>query len=200
MRVAFYGGSFNPPHVAHAMVASWLLWTDQVDAVWMVPVYRHAFEGIHDKALAPFEARLGWCRALARDLGVADPTAPDARLRVLDVEAHLPVPSFTIDTLRHLRDRHPQVQLRPVVGADVLPQLPRWRQWDQLQREFPPVVVGRVGYPGPPDAVVFPAVSSSEVRRRLRAGLPADTLLTSQVLRALRADQPRRLWPEPGEP
>ena len=49
MRVAVYGGSFNPPHVAHAMVASWLLWTRLVDEVWLVPVFRHAFEGIQEK-------------------------------------------------------------------------------------------------------------------------------------------------------
>lgn len=195
MRVAFYGGSFNPPHVAHAMVASWLLWTDQVDAVWLVPVYRHAFEGLHDKSLAPFEQRLAWCRALAADLGEPEPTAPHARLRVLDVEAHLPVPSYTIDTLRHLQAQHPDARFRPVIGADVLPQLPRWRQWDALRTLFPPIVVGRVGFPQPPGAVVFPEVSSSEVRRRLLAGEDVGPLLTQGVSRALVGHDPARLWP-----
>ena len=41
-----YGGSFNPPHIAHAMVASWLVWSGEVDQVWIVPVYQHAFEKI----------------------------------------------------------------------------------------------------------------------------------------------------------
>ena len=51
MRIAVYGGSFNPPHIAHTMVASWLLWTEMVDEVWLVPVYRHAFEQSHGKKL-----------------------------------------------------------------------------------------------------------------------------------------------------
>lgn len=190
MAVAFYGGSFNPPHVAHAMVAAWLLWTRRVDAVWIVPVYRHAFEGLHDKALAPFAERLAWCRALARDLLPEG----DPRLQVLDIEQQLPVPSFTIDTLRHLRGLHPTLALHPVVGADVLPQLPRWREWEALQREFPPIVVGRAGFAGPSDSLRFPELSSSEIRRRLVAGLPCEHLLTAGVHALLAGGEPARWW------
>ncbi len=193
MRVAVYGGSFNPPHVAHAMVCAWLLWTRRVDAVWLVPVYRHAFEGIHDKALAPFDLRLAWCRALVADVLPAG----DDRLAVLDVEAHLPVPSYTIDTLRHLLDAHPGHDFVPVVGADVLPQLPRWRDWPALRAQFPPIVVGRVGYDNPDGAVVFPEVSSSEIRRRLRDGAPVQHLLTASVADALRAADPHATWGAP---
>ena len=64
MRVAVYGGSFNPPHIVHGWVASWLLWTGRVDAVWLVPVYRHAFEDRHDKRLAPYADRMAWCQAM----------------------------------------------------------------------------------------------------------------------------------------
>ena len=39
MRIAVYGGSFNPPHVGHAMVVSWLLWTRRADRVWLVPAF-----------------------------------------------------------------------------------------------------------------------------------------------------------------
>ena len=56
--VAGYGGSFNPPHVGHAMVAQWVVWTGRADAVWFVPVYQHAFEGRHDKTLASFDQRV----------------------------------------------------------------------------------------------------------------------------------------------
>ena len=54
MDVAVYGGSFNPPHIGHAMVAAWLLWTRRVEEVWLVPAFAHAF----DKALRPFAARV----------------------------------------------------------------------------------------------------------------------------------------------
>ena len=172
--VAIYGGSFNPPHVGHAMVARWLTWTGQVDAVWLVPVFRHAFEGRHDKTLASFDERVAWCRAFAADLG--------AGVGVCTVEAELPVPSFTIDTLRHLRSQYPHLRFRLVIGSDALPHLHAWRAWDSIEREFAPLTVGRQGHPAPgPDRVDFPNVSSTEVRARLAAGERVDHLLTAQV-------------------
>lgn len=190
MRVAVYGGSFNPPHVGHGMVVAWLLWTGRVDAVWIVPVFHHAFEGQQDKRLAPFAERLSWCQALAAQV---DP-AGDGRVQALAVERDLPVPSFTIDTLSHLAARHPGVDLVPVVGADVVPQLPRWRRWAELQARFPPLVVGRLGHPVPEGAVLFPDVSSSEVRRRLLAGEPVDHLVPAGVLARIRQGEPSAWW------
>ncbi len=188
MRVGFYGGSFNPPHLGHAMVVSWLLWTRRVDRVWIVPVFRHAFEGQQDKSLAPFERRLAWCEALRAELPLAD------RVSVLDVESTLPAPSYTIDTLRHLAARHGEASIRLVIGADVLPQLPRWRQWSELQARFDPIVVGRTGYPVPEGSVVFPEISSSLIRRRLLARQPVDHVLPAAVLAALDSEQAAMWW------
>lgn len=182
MRIAVYGGSFNPPHVAHAMVAAWLLWTDQVDEVWLVPVYQHAFEPWHGKTLAPFDRRLRWCEAMAGDV--------DARVRVSRVERTLPTPSFTVQTLRALQEAHPEHAFRLVVGADVLPTLPKWRDWEAIAARFQPIVVGRLGYEAPEGAVVFPDVSSTLIRERLARGEPVDQLLTRSVAALLREDSP----------
>lgn len=170
MQVAIYGGSYNPPHVGHAMVASWLLWTGRADRVWLVPTYAHAF----DKELLPFEQRVAMCRALAADV--------DPRVEVCEVERELPVPSYTIQTLRLLRERHPGWRFRLVVGADILPQTHLWREWGSIEAEFPPIVVGRGGYPPVEGAVTFPQVSSTEIRRRLRGGQPVDHLVNASVL------------------
>ncbi len=187
--VAVFGGSFNPPHVGHGMVARWLTWTGWVDAVWLVPVYRHAFEGRHDKRLAPFAARLEWCAAFCADLGPG--------IEVCGVEAELPVPSYTIDTLRHLRATVPDTRFRLVVGADALPHLPAWRAWEAIAAEFDPIIVGRQGYPIPEsvDAIDFPEVSSTEVRRRIRDGAPVSHLLTRRVRGLVDA----RAWDAPSE-
>jgi nicotinate-nucleotide adenylyltransferase len=172
--VAVYGGSFNPPHVVHAMVAGWLLWTQRAEQVWLVPVFRHAFEGLQDKTLAPFERRVRWCEAMADDI--------DRRLvSVNRIEAHLPTPSFTIDTLRALRARNPEHQFRLVGGSDVLPQTPQWKAWDDIVREFEPIVVGRAHHPPVVDSIQFPDVSSTEIRRRLSGGEPIDHLVTARV-------------------
>jgi len=76
-----------------------------------------------------------------------------------------------------------------VVGADVIPALPRWRDWDSIAAEFDPLVVGRVGYELPQgvDAPFFPGVSSSEIRERLAKGMSVQHLLTRSVLPLLDA-------------
>ena len=189
MQIAVYGGSFNPPHVAHAMVAAWLLWTRRAEQVWLVPVFRHAFEGRHGKTLAPFDQRVAWCRALAADV--------DSRVRVQPIEAELPTPSYTIDTLRALASRHPQHRLRLVIGADVVPQLPQWRSWPEIAASFEPVVVGRGGHSAPDgrETVDFPEVSSTDIRRRIAAGLRVDHLLTARVAELMnQSSAPTRSW------
>src|SRR3989304_5989896 len=108
MDVAICGGSFNPPHVGHAMVAAWVRWTGRADEVWLVPAWVHAFS----KEMVPFERRVAWCEALCRDLG--------GGVRACAVEAELPAPSFTWNTLEHLAGTHPEHRFRLLIGADTL--------------------------------------------------------------------------------
>ena len=185
MRIAIYGGSFNPPHRAHAMVISWVLESGVADCVWLVPVYRHAFEASNDKILAPFEDRLRWCEALASPFG-------DGVL-VNDVERHLPVPSYTIDTLEHLAERNPTHQFRLVVGADILGQVDGWKQWDRIEEIFSPIVVGRTGYPSPDGVPCFPEISSTAVRQCLSEDGDASAFLTPEVSKLMQEERP---WAE----
>jgi nicotinate-nucleotide adenylyltransferase len=174
VQVAVYGGSFDPPHVGHAMVAGWLLWTGRVERVWLVPAFQHAF----DKQLRPFVDRLALCRAMALDL---DP----GRIGVMDIERTLPTPSYTLHTLQALAAAHPEHRLRLVVGADVLEQTDHWHAWSTIQRDFEPIVVGRVGWPPVAGAPSFPGISSTEIRGRMASGLPVDHLVTAGVAAAL---------------
>ncbi|MCA9570212.1 MAG: nicotinate-nicotinamide nucleotide adenylyltransferase [Myxococcales bacterium] len=173
MRVAIYGGSFNPPHVGHAMVAAWLGWTSRVDRVWLVPTGSHAF----GKRLLPFGLRVEMCEVLARCAG--------SHVDVCTIEAELPVPSYTIDTLRALAVRHPEHTFQLVVGADILPETPRWKAWDAIAREFEPIVVGRGGHGDVEGMPTFPEVSSTVIRARHDAGQDVSALVPSGVLALL---------------
>ena len=181
MRIAVYGGSFNPPHKSHAMVASWIVSSGNADRVWLVPVYEHAFEGVHQKSLAPFEMRLHWCRSMAKDLGDF--------IEVSDVESRLPAPSYTVDTLQHFANTHPEHQFHLVIGADILSQTEGWKSWDVIVSSFTPIVVGRTGYEGRNElsegAPSFPAVSSTEIRALLAQGASVDDLVPPSVARDL---------------
>lgn len=173
MRIGVYGGSFNPPHIGHAMVTAWLRWADLVDEVWMVPTYDHAF----GKQLARFDLRMQLCEAMARMVG--------PWVRVCPIEAELPAPSYTIDTLTMLAARNPDDRFRLVVGADVLPETPRWKRWNAIEAQFDPIVVGRLGHGSVEGRPSFPEISSTEIRARLAAGEDVSHLVPAPVLALL---------------
>jgi nicotinate-nucleotide adenylyltransferase len=178
MRVAIFGGSFNPPHVGHQLVALYVLETAAVDELWFVPCWKHTF----DKALEPFADRLRMCELAAAALG--------PRARVSDVEARLGGDSRTLLTIKGLRATHPEHEFVLVIGADIEPELSLWYGADELRRSVPFVVVGRGGFSGQSD-VVMPAVSSTEIRARLRADEAVDGLVSRSVLDYIRE---RRLY------
>ncbi len=152
-RVALLGGSFDPPHVAHALLAAYVLMTGEIDEVLVVPVFEHAF----GKRLAPFADRLALC-----ELAFAALRA----VTVSPVEAALPSPSRTLTTLQHLQQERPSAAFRLVVGSDVLADAPKWYAFDEVTRRAPLLVVPRPGYPHPGGAVL-PDVSSTRVRELL---------------------------------
>jgi nicotinate-nucleotide adenylyltransferase len=174
MRVALYGGSFNPPHVAHQMVALYVLETSPVDELWLMPAYEHAL----GKPLAPFADRLAMCQLAAAALG--------PRVIVSDIERTLGAPSRTLRTIHRLRELHPAHEFSLVIGADLLAEVATWFGGAELRATVPFVVVGRAGTEGVADQspwpVKMPAVSSTEVRRSIAAGEPVDGLVPRAVL------------------
>lgn len=171
--IGVYGGSFDPPHVGHAMVALWAGMTGLVDEVYLVPTYSHAF----GKESSPYNARVEWCKALAY---ISD------YITVHEIERRLPQPSYTIDMLRALAETHLfETTLRLIVGADILAESHRWHKWDEIVRDFNPIIVGREGYPPVDGALIFPGVSSTDIRRRLAMGKPVDHLVPKDVLEML---------------
>jgi len=156
-RVALFGGSFNPPHVGHAQVVLHLLHAG-FDEVWVVPAGVHPF----GKELAPFPHREAMLRLALADFG--------PRVRICPIEAELPGPSRTFDTVSELVRRHPGHDFHLALGEDQRADLPRWHRIGELKKLVPFFFVGR-GPWTPGDAVVrIPDYSSSELRRRFAAG------------------------------
>jgi nicotinate-nucleotide adenylyltransferase len=179
--VGLFGGSFNPPHVAHQLVALYLLETC-VDEVWFVPTYSHPF----GKQLAAFDHRVAMCELATAPLG--------ARVRVSRAEEDLAkkpdfVSSRTLDLIEHLEAQHRDAALRLVIGTDILGETDKWHRWDEVTRRAPLIVVGRTGYALPPGSVAtgvtMPEVSATKVRELLASGdVPgAAALLPQTVLR-----------------
>src|SRR5262245_61805259 len=102
-RVAVFGGSFNPPNVAHVLAVVYALQVEPIDLVLIVPVFQHPFA----KELAPFEDRLAMCE-------VAMGWIPGAK--VSSVERDLGGESLTLRMVTHLAEEHPDWALRLLVG------------------------------------------------------------------------------------
>jgi nicotinate-nucleotide adenylyltransferase len=178
MRIAIFGGSFNPPHVAHQLVCAWVLSTarPRVDRLWMVPTWKHPF----DKQLAPYEHRVAMCELSARLFG--------GRVEVSRIEEELGGASFTLETVKALKARHPDAELSLVIGADLVAERTRWHGWQELERMVPFIVVGRAGVEEvDAQGVTLSPVSSSDVRERLFRGQTVDALVPADVVDYIRA-------------
>jgi nicotinate-nucleotide adenylyltransferase len=116
-RLGLLGGTFNPPHIAHLVCARQALAQLGLDRVLLVPVR----EPPHKQAEADpgVEHRVELCRRAV---------AGDERLEVSRIDADVPGPSFTVDTLHRLHERCPGDQLTFIVGGDMAFSLPTWRE------------------------------------------------------------------------
>jgi len=178
-KVAIFGGSFNPPHVAHVLAVTWVLASEDVSHVVVVPAFQHPFA----KALAPYESRLRMCELAVGWL---------PRVTVSRVEEELGGQSRTLRTLEHLAGLHPSWEMRLVMGADLLLEAGKWFRFDRIQELAPPLVLGRVGFDvaGAPSAVL-PAISSTDVRALIAAErwTELSSLVPREVLAYVREQQ-----------
>jgi nicotinate-nucleotide adenylyltransferase len=162
MNVAIFGGSFNPPHVAHVLSCALVLSVEEVQRIVVVPAYRHPF----GKPLAPFDDRVRMCEiAVACLQGV----------EVSRVEQDLGGESRTLRTLEHFAQTQPAWRLRLVIGADIVAEAPRWFGFDAIAKLAPPIVLGRVGVAAPgAGPALLPEVSSTQVRAAIARGAWSD--------------------------
>jgi nicotinate-nucleotide adenylyltransferase len=186
VKAAVFGGSFDPPHVAHVLAVAWVLATTDVDEVIVVPCFRHPFA----KPLASFQHRFAMCE---RAMGWLP------RTHVSRVEEHLGSESFTLRTILHLREQHSGVSFRLVVGADVVLEAARWKEFEKVKALAPLIVLGRCGViaPGAPSPIL-PDVSSTFIRQAIREEREGDVshLVPREVLAYVREHGLYRSRPE----
>lgn len=163
-----FGGSFDPPHLAHAMAVVFALSVLPDATVLLVPTYHHA---LGKRFVASYEQRLHMCKLAMADL---------SRTIVSDIERQLGGVSRTLDTLQALQVREPDTQFRLLIGADILAERDRWHRFEEVERLAPPLVIGRPGFAS--DApFTLPDIASRELRRDLEADLPTDGRIATAV-------------------
>jgi nicotinate-nucleotide adenylyltransferase len=170
-RIGLLGGSFNPPHLGHLLIATAVYAVEEIDHLWVIPTASHAF----GKDLAPFADRVRMCHLAFRHLA--------GGAAVLDIEERLPKPSYTVNLLRALHALRPGIKPMWIAGSDVLADLPRWKEPEEVQRLARFVVVPRKGFEGGARlGIDLPLLSSTDVRTLLRDGKSIEGLVDREVL------------------
>jgi len=178
MRVAIFGGSFNPPHLGHQVLCLMVLETCEIDELWVVPTYSHVF----GKDLAPFTQRVECCREMLLPLG--------PKTKVLEIEKELALAgqsengSRMLNTLEALTGRYPDAGCRLVIGADILAERDKWYRFEEVARLAPPIVFKRHGFAGG-DLAAPPDISSREIRGRIARQEAVRELVPRRVLRVI---------------
>ena len=137
MKIAVYGGSFNPLHIGHEAIIRFLTEKSGFDGVYLIVSPKNPLkEGISADSS---ENRLEAARkAVARH--------PELKVKVDDIELHLPAPSYSIKTLDALKAREPENDFTMVMGADNLAVIRRWRDYKRILKEYGAVVYPREGF------------------------------------------------------
>lgn len=167
-RKGILGGTFNPPHLAHLIVAQEVQYALELDEIVLIPTHDHPFKGA-----AVAEPRH---RAAMTELAVAG----DPGLRADRIEVQRGGTSYTVETLRALREREPETEWSLIIGRDNLAELPQWRESEALPELVHVIVTTRGGdgtaprlpFAGRCTFVPVPAleISSTAVRARIAAG------------------------------
>ena len=181
LRKGLLGGTFNPPHVAHLIVAHIVRETLGLERVLLVPTSVHAFKGEAEASARD--------RAVMAELAVAG----DPALEVDRIEVRRGGISYTVDTLRELREREPDTVWHVIVGQDNLAELSQWRDVDRLPELAQIVLVTRGVVDGSPGAGE-PVFGGRLTRVRVPALEISSTILRQRVAEG----RSIRYWVPPG--
>ena len=152
MRLGIFGGSFDPVHYGHLLLAETCREQCRLDQVWFLPAGVPPHK--QTRTLAPAKARVEML-----ELAVAG----NEHFAVSTLEIERGGVSYTVDTLRTLKERQPGDELFLLMGADSLREMITWREPAEICRLAIPVVAHRAGSPEPDFGVLSPLVSTQRL-------------------------------------
>lgn len=181
MKVGLYFGSFNPIHHGHLLIANYILQHAGLDQVWFVVSPQNPLKP--QASLLNEYQRLHLARMAVEG---------ESRLKASDIEFRLPRPSYTVDTLAYLQEKYPKEEYSIILGSDSFQNLPKWKNYDWLLRNYPIYVYRRPDheklpvYPQAKDVHIMDApllpISSTDIRNKIKAGQSVRYLLPDTVL------------------
>jgi nicotinate-nucleotide adenylyltransferase len=135
MPIGLYFGSFNPIHIGHLIIANHVLNLNQMEQIWFVVTPQNPFKPA--KSLLNEFDRLHLVQIAVEN---------DSRLRASDIEFKLPKPSYTSHTLAYLKENYPNREFSILMGSDSFQNLPKWKNADQIIKNYPILIYLRPGF------------------------------------------------------
>jgi nicotinate-nucleotide adenylyltransferase len=124
-KTGLFFGSFNPIHLGHLMIASWMAEFTDISQVWFVISPHNPLK--EKSSLLPDVNRLYMVNVAVEE---------EPKFKASNIEFHLPQPSFTIDTLTWLSEQHPEKEFVLIAGSDILPSFHKWKNYEQLLEQY----------------------------------------------------------------
>jgi len=131
MNIAILGGSFDPPHKGHAVIARRLLKSNYFDQIWFMPCYQHPFI---KNPLSP-DKRFEMTKFLEND-----------NIKVSDFEIRKKTVSYSINTLGFLAKKYPKDKFCWIIGTDQIESLTKWKKWKEIINNFKLIIIPRSGF------------------------------------------------------
>lgn len=135
MKVGLFFGSFNPVHNGHLIIAQHFLNETELSQIWIVVSPQNPFK--QQKQLLNEYDRLHLINLAIEK---------SQNLKATDLEFRLPKPSYTINTLAYLKEKHPQHEFAIIMGSDSLQNLDQWKNANQIMESYPIYVYERPGF------------------------------------------------------
>lgn len=179
MKIGLLFGSFNPVHNGHLMIAGQLMTAAACDEVWFVLSPQNPFK--RESELLPFENRFILLNAAIRD---------EPRFSVCDIEQSMPKPSYTIDTMRALKEMYPDTIFCIFGGTDILINIDKWKDSEELLNSFPFYIYSRQETTGSllshHNIQIVPSIlldiSSTHIRANIRSKKSLKGMLPDSVI------------------
>ncbi len=131
-KIGLFFGSFNPIHIGHLILANYILENSDMDELWFVVSPQNPFKD--KKSLLTDHNRLDMVQLAVKNY---------PKMRASNVEFSLPKPSYTIDTLTYLKEKHPNYSFALIMGEDNLDSLPKWKNAEKLMSDYQIIVYPR---------------------------------------------------------
>jgi nicotinate-nucleotide adenylyltransferase len=135
MKIGLYFGSFNPVHIAHLIIANHVLNETEIEKIWFVVSPQN-----------PFKEEAGLLNEFHRLHLVRVATEDDNRIKASDIEFGLPKPSYTVNTLAYLTEKHPEHEFCIIMGSDSFQNLHKWKNYEVIIKNYAVYVYNRPGF------------------------------------------------------